>query len=132
MAAAKKLPKICTNCKQEFTAWRNPHTKHFCCLKCRVEFSRGKNHSDWKGGRWADSQGYIYITLPFNKHRAEHVLKAEKVLGRRLKLNETVHHIDGNKSNNENSNLLICTKSYHAWLHHRMSYLYQQEHFCGK
>jgi len=40
-----------------------------------------------------------------------------------------VHHIDGNGLNNKNSNLLICSRSYHGYLHNKMSSLYAQEKF---
>lgn len=33
---------------------------------------------------------------------------AEEKIGRKLKKEETVHHIDGNSSNNDPSNLLVC------------------------
>lgn len=49
-----------------------------------------------------------------------HRVIAEKVLGRRLKSNEVVHHIDGDGLNNAHTNLLICTKDYHNSLHARM------------
>lgn len=61
--------------------------------------------------------------------RLQHVLVAEKALGRPFKRGEIVHHVDGDKSNNVNSNLLICDAGYHRSLHNRMAYLYQQEHF---
>ena len=48
-----------------------------------------------------------------------HRLIAEKVLGRKLKRNECVHHIDGNGLNNQHSNLIICTLGYHMQLHAR-------------
>lgn len=50
----------------------------------------------------------------------EHVFKAEKVLGRRLRNSEMVHHIDEDSSNNNNNNLVICPNmAYHALLHIR-------------
>lgn len=45
-----------------------------------------------------------------------HRLIVERVLGRALRLDETVHHIDENPLNNSESNLLVCTIGYHAWL----------------
>lgn len=57
----------------------------------------------WDGGTW----------------RGQHRVVAERVLGRRLKRHEEVHHIDGNKRNNKNENLLICTRAYHRALHRR-------------
>lgn len=52
---------------------------------------------------------------------AMHKVIAERVLGRPLKKNECVHHIDANRHNNNNDNLLICTRSYHTWLHRKMA-----------
>lgn len=47
-----------------------------------------------------------------------HVLAAEKKLGRFLKSDETVHHIDKNKTNNNLDNLLVFhTKGDHTSFH---------------
>ena len=84
-----------------------------------------KNHR-WRGGRRVRPDGRVLIHYPehpnANSHGyvSEHRLIAEKALGRRLRLKEDVHHIDGNVRNNRNDNLLICTHGYHTGLHNRI------------
>lgn len=80
----------------------------------------GEENPNWKGGKWIDKWGYTHIQI-YGKRIREHRWIVEKVLGRKLKKDEVVHHIDGNKSNNENSNLLVCIKSYHQSMHRRMT-----------
>jgi hypothetical protein len=41
----------------------------------------------------------------------------EEHLGRKLNSNEIVHHIDGNKANNDISNLQIVTRAEHINIH---------------
>ena len=51
---------------------------------------------------------------------AEHVLIAEAALGRLLPANSEVHHVDGDRRNNANKNLVICQDAaYHRLLHIR-------------
>lgn len=61
--------------------------------------------------------GYIEITMGKNKGRMQHVVIVEQIIGRRLYSNECVHHIDHDKSNNDESNLKLMTRSEHARLH---------------
>lgn len=50
----------------------------------------------------------------------EHILIAEKALGRKLPEGVEIHHVDGNGFNNSPNNLVICPDSaYHNLLHQR-------------
>lgn len=68
-------------------------------------------------GMSVKKDGYIEYTRGENKYRSVHVVAMEKNIGRKLNSNEVVHHIDGNKSNNDLSNLALMTRSEHARLH---------------
>jgi len=70
---------------------------------------------------------HVYHTTQYSKHHRAwsdgrvytHILIAEKKLGRELKEGEVVHHIDGNKLNNDPDNLMVFIsdadhKSFHA------------------
>lgn len=91
--------------------------------------SGGSYHPLWNGGKWLDKRGYMMVSLGKGDYAFEHVLIAEKLLKRPLKPNEVVHHINGNKADNRNCNLIICERSLHQKMHAKMSLLYMQEHF---
>lgn len=55
----------------------------------------------------------------FGRH--EHRVVAEEKLGRLLRADEVVHHIDCNKRNNHPDNLMVLTQSEHAKLHMRLN-----------
>lgn len=94
------------------------HLRRYCSLQC----------AGMAKSRPGIANGYVYNRRD-GRRIADHVHAAEKVLGRRLKRGEVVHHINGNKLDNRNQNLLICTRGYHVALHFRMSDLWQREKF---
>ena len=91
--------------------------------------ARGDSNGRWNPGRLITSQGYIAIRVPKDHHRAwgpthghhryayEHDLVAEQKTGRRLSDGEIVHHIDGDRWNNDPANLTVETRSDHARAH---------------
>ena len=105
--------------------------------------SRHKLSKSLSKNRQKHSAGYWTIRIKGKHPRAckydkfgnsyiyEHLLVVEKTLGRPLLRSEVVHHINGNKSDNRNRNLLVCDSSYHSWIHWRMSDLYMKEKFGG-
>jgi hypothetical protein len=79
----------------------------------------GSLNPNWRGGKTKHSKGYIYVWCPTH-HRAdkhgyvfEHILVAEKMLGRPLAPDEVVDHRDGDKGNNHPSNLSVLKKRQH-------------------
>lgn len=79
-------------------------------LAAREKMSNSwRRRPTWKGGHTGTTAG-----------RTEAREVAGGVLGRPLKWNEVVHHIDGNPFNNATNNLLICSRSYHGELEQRI------------
>ena len=84
----------------------------------------GNKSNLWKGGI---IRSHIYIKLKSSHENAtkqgyipEHRLKIIQKIGRPLKENEVVHHINGNKRDNRLKNLLLLTDSEHKKLHASM------------
>ena len=70
-------------------------------------------------GKSVKPSGYVEYTQGPHKGRSVHVIKMESRIGRRLRSDEIVHHIDGDRSNNDDNNLALMTRSAHARLHRR-------------
>lgn len=96
----------CTNCGKKFYrrfGEQGNTINQFCSGDCYSEY-RYKNLKD--------------TTYKKILTRHEHRIVAENVLGRKLKKEEIVHHVDGNKHNNSVSNLAVLpNQTVHAKIH---------------
>lgn len=110
---ARKTGKIvkCKNCGNGFYTTRND----FCNKKCAREFtSKNMKHKLYM------ENGYlIKYKKGYNKkgNAKLHRLIMEEYLGRKLAPDEVVHHIDGDKLNNDISNLRVMKNGEHSKLH---------------
>ena len=82
--------------------------------------------------RWLNHEGYVLVKNYRGWYVLEHRKVAMKALGRKLRVTEVVHHIDGDKTNNRNDNLLVCSRDYHENLHRRCFARYGTWHLPRK
>ncbi|NEC17906.1 HNH endonuclease [Streptomyces parvus] len=86
----------------------------------------GKSNPNWKGGRTIASNGYVLIKQP-GHHRAdcrgyvyEHIVVAEKAIGRPVVKGEQVHHKNHIKTDNRPENLQVkASRAAHAAEHRK-------------
>ena len=101
----------CKYCEKEFYSTRN----EFCSKKCVYEYKKKNyNHKTYI------ENGYeVKYIKNYNKkgNVKVHRYVMEQYLDRKLRPDEVVHHIDGNKLNNNIENLKIMTRGEHSKLH---------------
>lgn len=111
----------CLNCSSDFlrATWdvKRGRTK-FCSRNCSFKYHKGENSNTYKGG-WTSSHGYKKQMVE-GKEVYEHRMVVERGLGRKLESHEDVHHIDGNKLNNDPNNLVVLSKREHTIIHDRV------------
>lgn len=118
---------VCLQCGKkfkEFLARIKEGRGKYCSKKClnlsKRETAKGKNNPFYKNGKTITSHGYIELSGG-NGRRYEHRVVMEQHLGRKLTSDEVVHHIDGDKKNNDISNLMIFPDTQeHIRFHRRM------------
>jgi len=99
----------CKECSRKLTLRKNITG---LCRKCYLSKRVGEKHWNWKGGT-KNNSGYIMVYYPEHPncdqqgYVREHRLVMEKFLGRKLLINEQVHHMDKDKKNNKIENLKL-------------------------
>ncbi len=121
----------CFNCGEACYKWKYQiQEKNFCSSSCANSYnSKGEKSNFWRGGRTINCNGYVMIhspNHPFKNARNyvfEHRSVMEKHIGRYLKPEERIHHINSNKQDNRIENLkLFKNESEHQKYHHKMKH----------
>jgi len=114
----------CRNCQKEFHFKTSQLKKYkgggqFCCRDCHYLFYRNhhEDHPLFKPIK-SDAVGYRLVRVPgktvaVREHR--HIM--EKILGRKLREDEHIHHINGQKEDNRIENLVVLKKIEHHRQH---------------
>jgi hypothetical protein len=106
------------------------YPKRFCSKKCSNSYQIGSNHGGFKRGYFIDASGYKRVLIDgTGKYEAEHRIIMEKIIGRKLVKFEVVHHKDGNKLNNDHSNLLLLTTQEHSRMHFNQGDLHDRTEY---
>lgn len=90
---------------------RNAIIKHGGTIRPKGGLGKGR-YSHLKGYKWINPGGYVVINLG-GKHNTilEHRLVMSEAIGRPLHKHETVHHINGDRSDNRLENLELWSTS---------------------
>lgn len=92
------------------------------CVKDDIKYHKGYRVIYKPEHHHARHNGYVY----------EHILIMEEMLGRSLNENEVVHHIDGNKLNNNRDNLMLFPNNAEHMKYHWKSKIEKYELSSGQ
>lgn len=101
---------VCLSCGRDFYRYPSQARRHktsgrYCSLKCRSDVQR------------RSGQLVPYVRYGHNR---EHIVFAERAMGKALPPKAVVHHVDGDGWNNGRDNLVICQdQAYHMELHRK-------------
>lgn len=113
----------CVVCGTVFKPTRKRGSARFCSKRCQFTITKPLDHNARVSRSTAQKRGDKQRgrgeqkTYTKRAGRHEHRLVAERALGRGLRPGEIVHHIDGDKRNNEPGNLQVMTQAEHMREH---------------
>ena len=133
-----KALRVCDKCGHEqWVNYWNIHRKdvHICRSCSCAETAKTRKRNPWNkgikqaprhvGNTYINNHGYVEVWVGKHTDKAtaggyqkEHRVLTELAVGRRLTKSELVHHVDGDKTNNSEDNLLLCSGDFeHRKIH---------------
>lgn len=131
---------LCFSCKKEIEVFKNIHPERICkscygkkyCSRESERVKKRKRSREYfrinagipldtplmkapNGSGYISPRGYVYFCVKENgkrKPRAVHRVVMENHIGRKLKRKESIHHINGIKSDNRIENLEIWNSNH--------------------
>lgn len=95
----------CLQCGKAFTP-RPGNAAKFCSRPCHLLHQKGPQSPLYKGGRHIGAGGYARVLVAGSgRYDAEHRVVMAETLGRPLRPDETVHHINAIRDDNRPENL---------------------------
>lgn len=101
----------------------NLHKTEETTFKNRSLCRQGEKGSNWHGGKSITTKGYILVKCPDHPRAdkkgyvMEHIIVFERETGVSVPPNCDIHHLDGNKQNNDISNLCLMSHGGHTKFH---------------
>ena len=112
----------CERCRAEFRTYPSRLARgedRYCSRKCSnpARGRAGVDNPNWGGGRYVRSDGYVMVRRDDGTYALEHRVVMEGVLGRALRTDEHVHHVNHDRGDNRPENLVVLDIVAHGHEH---------------
>ena len=111
----KKITRKCRICNKDFVTQSSKNKGGYCSIECSSKSKIGENNVSWEGGK-----SKILYGDGWNKALKDRIKKRDnntcQICNKVYKTGKsfTVHHIDYNKKNHEENNLILLCNSCHT------------------
>jgi len=120
IAQTLRETRTCERCGAQFEYRPSQSYRRFCSQECagRALWQRPQERMHNGKPVLLTETGYVQVWEPSRPPRRrwalEHRLVAEEMIGRKLRTDEHVHHINGDRTDNRSENLLVVGSSEHT------------------